>query len=495
MKTARWCSIALALLGIMPFNGLSAKELERIRVSECGRFLVTESGKPFFWLGDTCWHMFGKSVSEDAENQPAVSVYFANRAAKGFTVIQSVIIRTPIGGTAANAYGHMPFEDAQRWQPRLRPGPNDDFWDHVDRVMAEAKKHGLYMAALPFWLQDIPPQAPIEKDPTIAYRYGHFLGSRYRTEPHIIWVLGGDAYTPGRNVDVPSRLAMIRALAEGIADGISGVDQFDGQADWSVCLMTFHPPGGDRSSGQWLHDEPWLDFNMIQTTTRFRFANWRTVMREYARVPPKPVLDGEVAYEGSLSLRKDEPQDIRIRPQDVRRAAYWAVFAGACGHTYGHRSFIGWIRKGETYRYGAYIPWYEVLDAPGAFQVGYLRRLIESRPFFTRIPDQSVLLEDYSDSDAHLQATRCREGGYLMVYSPQGRAIRVKTGSLRGPKFRAWWFNPRTGTAERIGGPEKEFEGEVLTFHCPSSGDDADWVLVLDSAEFQFPAPGAERWD
>lgn len=487
MRIGTRCHKAFVLAFLLPSSALFAGELEPIQVCQCGRFLMTASGKPFFWLGDTCWHMFGKSVSENADNQPAVSQYFANRAAKGFTVIQSVIVRAPIGSTAANAYGHLPFEDANTWRPRLGPGPNDDYWDHVDRVMTEAKKHGLYMAALPFWLQDIPPQARIEKEPAIAYRYGHFLGSRYRGETHIIWVLGGDAYSGGRNVDVPSRLTMIRALAEGIADGIAGVDQFDGQADWSVCLMTFHPPGGGRSSGEWLHEEPWLDFNMIQTTTRFRFANWLTVMREYSRVPPKPVLDGEVAYEGSLSLRKDEPQDIRIGPQHVRRAAYWAVFAGACGHTYGHRSFIGWIRKGETYRYGASIPWYEVLDAPGAFQVGYLRRLIESRPFFTRIPDQSVLLEDHGNSDAHLQATRCREGSFLMVYSPQGEAIRVKTDSLRGPKFRAWWFNPRTGAAERIGGPKKEFEGPVLSFNCPTKGDGNDWVLILDSTSLPPP--------
>jgi hypothetical protein len=229
---------------------------------------------------------------------------------------------------------------------------------------------------------------------------------------------------------------------------------------------------------------------MIQTTTRFRFANWQTVLREYSRTPPKPVLDGEVAYEGSLSLRKEEPQDRRIAPQDVRRAAYWAVFAGACGHTYGHRSFIGWIRKGETYRYGAYIPWYGALDAPGAFQVGYLRDLIESRPFLTRIPDQSVLVDDHGPGDAHLQATRCREGTYLMVYSPMGESITVRTEKLRGPSFRAWWFNPRTGRAERIGPEDKEFQGPELTFRCPSSGPGADWVLVLDSSESQFGPPG-----
>lgn len=224
VRMAAMLSFVFAAIFSSVCPGQDLPVLERLRVCECGRFLITESGKPFFWLGDTCWHMFGKSVSEDAENQPAVSLYFANRAKKGFTVIQSVLVRTPIGGTPANAYGHLPFEDGDFSRPRLGPGPNDDYWDHVDRVIQEAKRHGLYMAVLPLWLQEIPEGHPMERDPSMAYRYGHFLGNRYRDQTHLIWVMGGDAYTKGRNVDVPWRLALVRALAEGIADGINGSD-------------------------------------------------------------------------------------------------------------------------------------------------------------------------------------------------------------------------------------------------------------------------------
>jgi len=469
---------------------LAGQELERLNVSENGRYLVTASGRPFFWLGDTCWHMFGKSVSEDHDNQPSVSVYFADRAAKGFTVIQSVLVREQ-RGSVKNAYGHDPFEDGDWSRPRVRPGTNDDYWDHVDRVIQEGRRHGIYLAILPIWLQSIEEGHAMEKDPSIAYRFGWFLGARYKNDSHIIWVLGGDAYSPGRNVDRPSRLSLVRAMAEGITDAASGIDRFDQDADWTKTFMTFHPPGGNHSSGEWLHDEPWLDFNMIQTTTRFRFANWQTVTREYGRVPPKPVLDAEVAYEDSLSLEKTEPQDRRIRPWDVRRAAYWAVFAGAFGHTYGHRSFIGWIRKGETYNFGAHIPWYESLDAPGAVQMSHLRRLMESRPFLSRIPDQSIIEGESGRDDDHLQATRDRLGRTLMVYSPTGKPIRVRTASLRGKTLRAWWFDPRSGRATLI---DDRATGEVLSFKPPTQGADCDWVLVVDVENQGFPAPGEAGW-
>ncbi len=485
--------VTLAILFSWPCGSVQLfaeefQQLEPLKVSDNGRFLVTVSGKPFFWLGDTCWHMFGKSVHEGQDNQPSVELYFANRAKKGFTVIQSVLVREPVGGSYRNAYGFEPFIDTDWSRPLIKPGENDDYWDHVDWCVQAAKRHGLRLAILPMWLQSIPPGHPMETNPEVAYRYGYFLGKRYGREPHIIWVLGGDAYEKGRNVDNPSRLALVRAVAEGIADGIIGNDQFDGNANWDVALMTFHPPGGNRSSGQWLHNEPWLDFNMIQTTTRFRFQNWKTVTADYQRQPPKPTLDAEVAYEDSLSLDRREPQDRRIRPWDVRRAAYWSVFAGGFGFTYGHRSFIGWIRKGETYRYGAYIPWYESLDAPGAFQVVHLRRLIESRPFLTRIPDQSLLTDDLGDGDDHLQATRDELGRYAMVYSPMGGTVTVKTHSLAGPARRAWWFDPRTGQATPIQG---DFSGNELHFTPPTQGEGQDWVLVIDAAAENFPPPGS----
>lgn len=485
------CLGAAAIAATVAAATTAPPAMPRLRVSDNRRYLVTEQGTPFFWLGDTCWHMFGKSVREDTPNQPSAVRYFATRAAQGFTVIQSVMVRWPDGGSSANAYGFEPFVDGDWSRPRLGPGPNDDYWDHVDWCVAEAGRNGLYLAALPMWLQSIEDNNGMVNDPRVAYRYGHFLGNRYGREPHIIWVLGGDAWQKGRNVDTPSRLALVRALAEGLADGACGEDACDGRADWTTPLMTFHPPGGNHSSGEWLHAEPWLDFNMIQTTTRFRFANWQTVAKDYARTPPKPTLDAEVAYEESLSLNKDEPQDRRIRPWDVRRAAYWNVFAGGLGHTYGHRSFIGWIRKGETYRYGAHIPWYERLDAPGALQMRHVRALVESRAFLTRIPDQSILVGDPGDDDGHLQATRDAQGSYAMVYSPLGRPVALDLAVLGLGPFRAWWYDPRTG--EPSPAAESSLAAAVHEFVPPSAGEDHDWVLVIDREERAFSPPGRAR--
>ena len=68
------------------------------------------------------------------------------------------------------------------------------------------------------------------------------------------------------------------------------------------------------------------------------------------RQPLRPVLDGEPNYEDiPQGLHSDlEP---RWNDLDIRRYAYWSVFAGSCGHTYGHNAIMQFVRPGVN---GAY---------------------------------------------------------------------------------------------------------------------------------------------
>jgi hypothetical protein len=462
----------------------SPQALARLRVSPDGRSLVREDGAPFFWLGDTAWALFEKAVREPASDQPALDTYFAARRRQGFTVVLASLIKEAWKDAAA----HPIFEEGSA-TPRVRPGSRDDFWDMATYVIDRAAAHGLYLGVFPAWAVNVPPEHPLVRSPDAAYRYGHFLGARYGDRPHLFWVLGGDPHRKGTDVDNPDRLAMTRALAEGIADGANGVDRRDGTADWSTTLMTYHPKGGNHSSSELLHDEPWLDFNMVQTTTARDFANYRTVARDYARLPPKPTLDTEVAYEGSHSLggaTKESPLP-RISPWEVRRAAWWNVLAGGFGHTYGHRSFIRWTRTGEKLIFGADTPWHQVLDAPGALQMRHLARLIQSRPLTSRVPDQQLIVGEPGTGRAHVRAARSADGAVALLYLPSGGAVTVDLDRLSGVSIRPWWFDPRTGTASPAG--ERPRTGSA-TFTSPSRGDAEDWVLVLDDAARGFGPPG-----
>jgi hypothetical protein len=84
-------------------------------------------------------------------------------------------------------------------------------------------------------------------------------------------------------------------------------------------------------------------------------------------------------------------------------------------------------------------------------------------------------------------ATRDEAGSYAMVYAPMGRPFQVRMDKVSGSAVVAWWFNPRTGAATRIG----EFPNRgVREFVPPDPGEMVDWVLVLDDAAKKFGPPG-----
>lgn len=88
--------------------------MERIVVSENRGFLVTESGKPFFWLADTAWELFHRLTIEEAE------LYLENRRERGFNVIQAVALAEFDGLQTPNAYGELPLTDLDP-ADRMRP--------------------------------------------------------------------------------------------------------------------------------------------------------------------------------------------------------------------------------------------------------------------------------------------------------------------------------------------------------------------------------------
>ena len=86
----------------------------------------------------------------------------------------------------------------------------------------------------------------------------------------------------------------------------------------------------------------------------------------------------------------------------------------------------------------------------------------------------------------HIAATRGE--GYLFVYSAQGRPFTVNMGKITGDRVKAWWYNPRNGSAQPFGTFDNRGTHE---FQPPSQGFGSDWVLVLDDAAKPFRAPGA----
>jgi hypothetical protein len=264
------------------------------------------------------------------------------------------------------------------------------------------------------------------------------------------------------------------------------------KGDGGAHLITLHPTGG-AGSAQWFHNETWLDFNFRQNGHSPEFTGHYDQTRvDYDRTPPKPVIDGEPIYEDH-PVSFDAKKFGHSVAADVRRPLYWDLFSGACGHTYGHHSVWQMWATNRAPINNPLMPWDEAIDQPGAGQMRHAKDLLLSRPFLTRIPDDTIIVTDRVPTSVpgagryRFVATRSSDGSFAMVYAPIGRSLKARLEVIKGPKVTAWWFNPRDGTATKIGTFGNEASRE---FTPPDKGEMLDWVLVLDDAAKAFPQPG-----
>lgn len=483
---------AIVLLALSAHSAVAAS-LPRLRISENKHFFVKEDGSPFLYLADTNWGLLGLT-REDADS------YLKDRAAKKFTVMQAVVLHDSSRGLDwKNAYGQTVFIDNDSKRP------NEAYFQQVDYVVDRAADLGIYMALLPLWGSSLISSVDLQVQPgtlldkSSAYSYGKFLGGRYRDKP-VIWILGGDCYPTGVE-------DIWRAMAAGISEGDSGRN-----------LKTYHPRGLLTSSA-WFHREAWLDFNMIQSGHVILNRGYEMIASDYALTPAKPVVDGEAGYEGiAESLVDFKPGDKVIGPQDVRRIAYCDLFAGAAGYAYGSH----WIwdyssNRKERASYGIPdVSLQEALARPGGSQMQYLRNLMESRPMLDLVPDQRLVASDPGSTTDRVQACRASDGSYAFVYTASGKpfAVRLRLGGsdlVAGKVIRAYWYDPRRGTAvhiedftrpavdwftatlNRVYTPPRDASLDKPNPYAALLTVENDWVLVLEDASKNFPPPGAKH--
>jgi hypothetical protein len=465
----------------------------KLKVSAHGHGLQHEDGTPFLWIGDTAWGMFQQLKREE------VDLYLDNRQALGFTVIQSVAYWSPHGGglprspdNAANAYGHRPFAGSEKSPNTSEPlvvaggGPEspNDFWDHVDYVIEAVRKRGMVLALLPCWgAQFITGTKVFTEDQ--ARNFGAFLGRRLKEAPNIIWVMGGDtkALVPEGGVTQaeldaldysPDLLkydhrAIYRAMAEGIAHGVTGESPVWDQAHpaWDRVLMTYHPNGDafDNSSS-WFHQDVWLDANGVEV--------WKEVQEVYGVMladyrltePVKPSL----FLEGSYEYGTYRHECGWVTPVMVRRQFYHTFFAGGAGHTYGAGPI--WAMRGNGGDYNCGYTWQQALAFPGAMQVSKIGKdfLIEHN-WSAWVPNQGVI-GDGGENESLKTAVTTVPGDMALVYYSNNSGTQVN--NILNKTAEAYWFYPRDGQVVKV---DSFTQGEARDMTPPSKWEDA--ILVL----------------
>jgi hypothetical protein len=423
----------------------SVKNL-KLKVSSDGRYFVDQEGKPFFYLGDTCWLLFQRP------NREEVDEYLKDRAAKGFTVIQAYVLR---GLGRKHPDGNSSLLGAAPLIDRDPTRPNEEFFKNVDYVVNRANELGLVMGLVPaksWHVAEHPEKVFDEKN---AYTFGKFLGVRYKNNA-VIWFPGGDS-APGKYE------AVWVAMAKGLKDGSGGSQ-----------LVCYHGQGS-TSSSMWFHLADWLDFNSIQSGHRFGSDSYAFVSKDYALRPAKPTVDMEPAYENHPT-GANQP---RIDAHKVRSQAYSALLAGAAGHGYGAMDLFYFYKEADgPFPKNGFEQWRKALAYEGSRQVGLMRRLFEQRPWYKMVPDQSALASEQGDGTRRLIAARAQDGSFVIAYTPVGQPVSIHMNKLDGSRVNAQWYDPRNGTWKTIGPYSNKGTQE---FVAPTHGEQDDWVLVLDA--------------
>lgn len=421
------------------------------------KHFVLKNGKPFFWLGDTAWELFHRLNREEADK------YLKRRSQQGFNVVQAVVLSELDGIREPNANGDKPLIDENIEKP------NEKYFEHVDYIIDKAASYNINIALLPAWGDKLN-KSDWGKGPEIlnqknAAVYATWLAKRYKDKKNIIWVLGGDRQPRGA-----ADIAVWNAMGNAIMKVTN-----------NKALITYHCQPNQLGSAEWFGNESWFGFNMFQNGHCRDQPVYDKMFTSYSSTPTRPVIDGEPIYE-------DHPVCFNVQdlgtssPYDVRKYAYFDLFSGAFGHTYGcHDIWQMNSAKHEPVN-GPHFAWYDALDLPGAMQMQYVRKLIESHPQLERVPDQSIIKENNLIAAIRIQAIRGND--YLYVYTAAGTPFTLLPGKIKGNKLKAYWYNPRNGKTTNAGEVANTTENK---FTPPSKGYGQDWVLVVDDAAKNYP--------
>ncbi len=460
--------LVVLLTGSLNQHNVSAQRY--LKVSDNNRFLVKDNGDPFFWMGDTGWELVHKLDLNEIDH------YMRNRAAKGFTVIQFVLLGECDGITKPTPEGYLPLNNQNP------ADPNEAYFKKVDKVVEMAAGYGLYLAILPTWGAHAEDKHHFLFEnlniftPENAYKYGAFLGKRYKDYWNIVWITGGDRIPDG-NEDIWTN------MIKGLRDGNNKKQ-----------LITYHVCGR-HSVTEYPEIAKQLDFYAMQSGHgNVATPTYKMVETDYAVSPVKPVIDIEPVYE-DIPIGFN-PINGYTTDYEPRRAMYWSVIAGAFGTTYGNNSVWQMTKEGYPKVLEPLATWDEGIESRGSKQVRYLKDLFLSRPFLTRIPDNSLIVSDNFSMADYKVATRDgtlskKDATYIIAYFPIAGGFKLKTDVIKSDRIKAWYFDPRTGLAYYIG----EFDN-TGSFSPPWSArirqsmGGPDWVIVVDDASKAYPAPG-----
>jgi len=339
----------------------------KLRVSANGRYFVDQEGKPFFYLGDTCWLVFQRP------NRVEVDEYLKDRAARDSRLFKPMCYADSARSTPTATRRYWvwrrsstvtrcgPMRSSSRtwtmWSTGERAGPGDGLvpaksWhvtDHPERVF----------------------------DETSAYTFGKFLGARYKNNA-VVW------------------FPVVTRLRAGTRrSGWRWPRDQGRQRRQPACVL---PRPGEHVVLPVVSPADWLDFNSIQSGHNFRSDSYAFVSKDYALKPAKPTVDMEPAYENHpTGVKQPRVDSHKVRSKPTRPCSPAPRGTGMAPWTCSISTRMPMSLPEERLPALAHGAGLRGL-APG----GLMRRLFEQRPWHKMVPDQSVLASEQGEGTGRL---------------------------------------------------------------------------------------------
>ena len=426
-----------------------------LKLSSNSRYLTDIHNKPFLIKEISAWGLI-QALPEAEE-----SAYLDSIKTKGFNTVMVSIISydTRFAGDPPNWQGISPFN--AKWDFSTY---NIAYFEHADRFLRMAGEKGILVLLVPcylgykgdpnqgWWPKLLSPTNTVDK----SYRYGKFLGERYKDFNNIIWIAGGDNSGTGE----------LYAHMDTI---IKGIKHFDQEHLWT---------GHFESTNTWSSANPlyakYIDidglYEWVETDLGKNAPQYNADLKQYQK--GKMIIQLDQSYEHDIP-HKDDNENY----QWIRRKNYDGLLSGCAGTSFspGTKDNPGYYFKN----------WQELMSTEGMDEAMRCFEVFKRRAWEKLVPDTGDLVikagrGDYGKID-YVCAAKASDNSTYMAYLPVGKGLTIDLAALNIRTVNAWWYNPQSGEAWVIGILPAD---KIQQFEAPT---DEDWLLVIDNAALRMP--------
>ena len=420
-----------------------------LKVSANKRYLTYTDGTPFFWLGDTWWFCPSSLMPFDTCYKKCIDT----RTTQDYSIVQFAFLGSLNGS-----------------DPRtlIKQGEIDpEYWQEIDRYINYANYNGIVVVFGLTFHSGMDGLTLLEWEKLWDYAIARYSA-------HAVTFLICGEYNQN---NVAGRVSKVLSLGQYIKN-----------TDPYKRAMTVHPwwyAGEHRQA--W--NESWYDFVMLQGAHEPTIPPYTLYTDVYFSSLNKPILESECRYEGIRNYNA----------ADVREVAYRAIQYGSFGYTYGSHGLWYPTQNENDHKFeewGTITIWSNALIRPGGYQMKILKSVYESCEWWKLEPKLNVI-----DSSINQEIPVKADGNKLFViYFPDTyiNFYASLTGLTNGDKYKAKFFNTRTGEKENL---QTTFLVNNKRILLPERPSKEDWILILNkipvmeilNPSFESPVP-LDNW-